>query len=76
MEIIKIKTPFIQLQQLLKFADVVEEGADAKILIQERYVALNGETETRRGKKIYPGDEVEISYDGQKISLKVDGENI
>ncbi len=76
MEIIKIKTPFIQLQQLLKFADVVEEGADAKILIQEGYVALNGETETRRGKKIYPGDEVEISYDGQKISLKVDGENI
>lgn len=76
MKIIKIKTPFIQLQQLLKFADVVEEGADAKILIQEGYVALNGETETRRGKKIYPGDEVEISYDGQKISLKVDGENI
>lgn len=76
MEIIKIKTPFIQLQQLLKFADVVEEGADAKILIQEGYVALNGETETRRGKKIYPGDEVEISYEGQKISLKVDGENI
>ena len=76
MEIIKIKTPFIQLQQLLKFADVVEEGADAKILIQEGYVALNGENETRRGKKIYPGDEVEISYDGQKISLKVDGENI
>lgn len=76
MEIIKIKTPFIQLQQLLKFADVVEEGADAKILIQEGYVTLNGETETRRGKKIYPGDEVEISYDGQKISLKVDGENI
>lgn len=76
MEIIKIKTPFIQLQQLLKFADVVEEGADAKILIKEGYVALNGETETRRGKKIYPGDEVEISYEGQKISLKVDGENI
>lgn len=76
MEIIKIKTPFIQLQQLLKFADVVEEGADAKILIQEGYVTLNGETETRRGKKIYPGDEVFISYDGQKISLKVDGENI
>ena len=76
MEIIKIKTPFIQLQQLLKFADVVEEGADAKILIQEGYVAFNGETETRRGKKIYPGDEVVISYDGQKISLKVDGENI
>ncbi|UKI38671.1 MAG: RNA-binding S4 domain-containing protein [Clostridiales bacterium] len=42
----------------LKFADVVEEGADAKILIQEGYVALNGETETRRGKKIYYGDEV------------------
>ena len=76
MEIIKIKTPFIQLQQLLKFADVVEEGADAKILIQEGYDTLNGETETRRGKKIYPGDEVLISYDGQKISLKVDGENI
>lgn len=76
MEIIKIKTPFIQLQQLLKFADVVEEGADAKILITEGYVKLNGECEKRRGKKIYPGDEVEISYDGQKINLKVEGENI
>lgn len=76
MENIKIKTPFIQLQQLLKFADVVEEGADAKILIQEGYVCLNGEKETRRGKKIYPGDVVLISYDGQKIELKVDGEDI
>lgn len=71
MEKIYISTPFINLSQLLKFADVVSDGADAKILITEGYVKVNGEVEIRRGKKIYDGDEVVIEYEGEKISLKV-----
>ena len=71
MEIITINTEFIKLDQLLKFANLVENGADAKYLITNGYVKLNGETELRRGKKIYDGDLVEINYDDQKFSLQV-----
>lgn len=71
MEIITINTEFIKLDQLLKFANLVENGADAKYLITNGYVKLNGETELRRGKKIYNSDLVEIEYDDQKFSLQV-----
>lgn len=71
MENIYITTPFITLGQLLKFADVVSDGIDAKILITEGYVKLNGVVELRRGKKVYNNDEVTIEYEGQKIELKV-----
>jgi len=54
---------FIKLGQLLKKAGVVGSGVDAKYLIEEGNVLVNGEVETRRGKKIYPGDEVE--FDGE-----------
>lgn len=71
MEKIKINTPFIKLDQLLKFANITENGADAKFLIQEGYVKLNGETETRRGKKIYKDDVVLIDYEGQTFEILV-----
>ncbi len=71
MENIYINTPFITLGQLLKFSDVVSDGADAKILITEGYVKVNGDVEKRRGKKLYNNDEVIIEYEGQKIELKV-----
>lgn len=71
MENIAISTEFIKLDQLLKFANIVENGADAKFLITNGYVTLNGETETRRGKKIYSGDIVKIDYEGAKFALKV-----
>lgn len=57
---IKIDTEFIKLDSLLKYANIVETGGIAKLLIQDGEVLLNGEVETRRGKKIYPGDVVEI----------------
>lgn len=72
MEIIKINTPFIKLQQLLKYADVVSDGTDARILIVDGFVSVNGEKELRRGRKIYPEDEILISYEGQEILLKVE----
>ncbi len=71
MEKIKINTPFIKLDQLLKFANITENGADAKFLITEGYVKLNGETEIRRGKKIYPDDKVKIEYEGQTFEILV-----
>ena len=59
-EIIKIETPFIRLDALLKFAGAVETGGEAKLLIQEGSVSVNGEVCTMRGKKLYPGDRAEL----------------
>ena len=57
---IKISTEFIKLDQLLKFSGIVGNGSDAKILILEEEVCVNGEIVTQRGKKIRPGDIVEV----------------
>ena len=53
---IEIDTPFIRLDALLKFAGAVETGGDAKLIIQEGRITVNGETCTMRGKKMRPGD--------------------
>ena len=67
---IKIHTEFIKLQDLLKFAGAVETGGDAKLIIQEGRVTVNGETCTMRGKKLRPGDVV--SFDGQNWQVTAD----
>ena len=59
-EAIKIETEFIKLQDLLKFAGAVETGGEAKIVIQEGEVRVNGEVCTMRGKKLRPGDRAEL----------------
>ena len=59
-EEIKIHTEFIKLQDLLKFAGAVETGGDAKLIIQEGRVSVNGEVCTMRGKKLRPGDRASI----------------
>lgn len=71
MEIIKIETEYIKLDQLLKFANITENGGDAKYLITNGYVSVNGGEELRRGKKIYPDDTVVIDFEGQRFELKV-----
>lgn len=63
-----IHTEFIKLDQLLKWANLVESGAMAKMVILNGDVKVNGEIETRRGKKIYPGDVVE--FNGEKIVIE------
>lgn len=50
----------IQLDQFLKLANIVQSGGEAKHLIQGGEVKLNGEVETRRKKKLQPGDIIEI----------------
>lgn len=56
---ITITTEYIKLQDLLKLAAVTATGGEAKILIQEGQVLVNGEVCTQRGKKLRPGDDVE-----------------
>ena len=60
-EKIAINTPFIKLDQLIKFAGISATGGDAKYAIVEGYVKVNGEVCLMRGKKIFPGDFVEIA---------------
>lgn len=67
MEKINIETEFIKLDSLLKFAAVVGTGGEAKFVISEGMVEVNGEVCTMRGKKIYPGDKVSF----QDIELEV-----
>ena len=55
---IEITTPFIKLEGLLKFAGAVMTGGEAKALIQQGAVSVNGETCTQRGKKLVSGDRV------------------
>ena len=62
-ERVKINTEFIKLEALLKFAGAVETGGEAKLIIQDGGVMVNGEVCTMRGKKLYPGDQAEL--DGQ-----------
>ncbi|MDE6519424.1 MAG: RNA-binding S4 domain-containing protein [Ruminococcus sp.] len=57
---IKINTEFIKLDALLKFASLVGSGGEAKVLIQDGKVLVNGEICTMRGKKIHSGDTVAI----------------
>jgi ribosome-associated protein len=64
-EQIKITTEFIKLDALLKFASLVGSGGEAKMLIQDGQVLVNGEVCTMRGKKIRPGDRASVSGGGE-----------
>lgn len=68
MEIIKLKDEFIKLGQALKAAGVVGSGVDAKFVIQDGLVKVNGIVETQRGKKLHSGDVVE--YRGNQIKIE------
>lgn len=68
MEIIKLRDDFIKLGQALKAANLVEDGVEAKLAIQDGLVKVNNETETRRGRKLYDGDVV--SFEGQEIKIE------
>lgn len=67
MEEIFLKDDFIKLGQALKLAGCVESGVDAKFVIQDGLVKVNGEVDERRGRKLYVGDIVE--FDGHKIKV-------
>lgn len=69
MEEIKITTPFIKLDQLVKFAGLAETGAKAKILIELGEFNVNGDLCTKRGKKIKPGDVIDFKNKKYKVVL-------
>lgn len=66
-ETIKITTEFIKLDALLKFSGAVMTGGDAKLIIQEGRVSVNGETCTMRGKKLRPGDRAVIDGETELV---------
>lgn len=68
MKTIQIKDEFIKLGQALKLAGIAESGVDAKSMILEGIIKVNGETELRRGKKLKDGDLVECK--GELFQIK------
>ena len=68
METIKLRDEFIKLGQALKAAGLVGSGVEAKEVITEGLVKVNGEVDTRRGKKLYDGDVV--TFNGEEIKIE------
>ena len=68
MEIIKLRDEYIKLGQALKAANLVEDGVEAKLVIQDGLVKVNNEVDKRRGRKLYDGDVV--SFDGQELRIE------
>ena len=68
MMVIKLRDEFIKLGQALKAAGLVESGVEAKDVIQDGLVTVNGEVDTRRGRKLYDGDIV--NFDGDEIKIE------
>lgn len=66
--VLDIRTPYIQLGQLLKLVGVVGHGGEAKVYLATNTILVNGETESRRGRKLYPGALVEV--DGVVYTLQ------
>ncbi len=68
MNVIKLREEFIKLGQALKAAGLVQSGVEAKEVIQSGLVTVNGEVDTRRGKKLYAGDVV--GFNGEEIKIE------
>lgn len=66
-EKINIESDYIKLDSLLKLANLVMSGGEAKLLIMDGQVKVNGEIETRRGRKLYPGDRVAVLERGDAV---------
>lgn len=68
MNTIEITTEYIKLQDILKLAGLTYTGGEAKVMVQEGLVKVNGEVCTMRGKKIRPGDRVE--FEGKTLEVR------
>ena len=67
MQEIRIKDEYIKLGQALKLAGLVSSGVEAKMLIQDGLVTVNGEVDERRGRKLYAGDIFELEENEVKV---------
>lgn len=70
---VAIHTPYIQLDALLKWVGIADTGGAAKSLIQSGEVQVNGAAETRRGRKLYPGDSVSVPGHGTWVVTREGG---
>lgn len=68
MEIIKLRDEYIKLGQAIKAANLVGSGVEAKLVIQDGYVKVNGQVELQRGKKLYDGDIIEF----ENVQVKIE----
>ena len=68
MDVIRLRDEYIKLGQALKAAGLVDSGAEAKEVITEGAVRVNGETDTRRGRKLYAGDI--ITFNGEEVKIE------
>lgn len=68
-----IATEFITLDAFLKWAGIVDTGGQAKTLIASGQILVNGEAETRRGRKLHPGDRVAVAGGGQWVITREEG---
>lgn len=64
---IHITTPYITLGQMLKLAKLIGNGGEAKFFLMEAKVLVNDEPDARRGRKLYPGDEVRVNGEAFRI---------
>lgn len=67
MDIIKLREEYIKLGQAIKAANLVGSGVEAKLVIQDGLVKVNGQVELQRGKKLYDGDIIEFNNEQVKI---------
>lgn len=65
-----IDKEFITLAQLLKMADLISTGGEAKYFLQENQVHVNGLQDQRRGRKLYPDDVIEIAHESYRIKVR------
>lgn len=68
---IEIKTEYIKIGQLLKLANIVSQGSEAKLFILEGFVSLDDTVVYERGKKVYPGSIVTVNINNDISNIKV-----
>ena len=68
MDVIRLRDEYIKLGQALKASGLVDSGAEAKEVITEGAVRVNGETDTRRGRKLYARDI--ITFNGEEVKIE------
>jgi ribosome-associated protein len=73
---VPIRDASIRLGQLLKLADLVDDGGEAKAVLAQGFVRVNGQVETRRGRQLVPGDTVDLGGDTvviENVGIEGDG---
>jgi ribosome-associated protein len=72
MDDVPIRDESIRLVQFLKLANLIDSGSDARMLLQQGIVSVNGEVEMRRGRQLRPGDVVSIDTHSARVTSEPD----